>query len=339
MATHSHSSLERFEKCPLAYRLRYVDRVMDRLGESLEQHLGLCVHATLEWLHVRVHDGILPLWAEILEDFEKRYDGGWTDSIRLVHPDRTRDGYRLVGERCLRNYFEANTPFDEGSLVGAEWDFRLPISSADGAPIVRGVVDRITRLAPGRLQVHDYKTSSFVPARHELERSRQPALYVMAVRRAFPDAASGRVELVWHYLSSGIVFRFDMTDHRIEMIRRQTEELIETVQGCSDFPARPSRLCAWCEYGHICPENEYRQKVRASLEGEHEPEPGIDLVDRLERLTSLRREFERSFRDEKARIEQAIASHAADKGVGSVLGTRMEAVVSDGSKVRLRRKR
>ncbi len=339
MAIHSHSSLERFEKCPLAYRLRYVDRVRDRLGDTLEQHMGKCLHATLEWLHLRVHDGILPLWAEILADFEKRYDGGWSDSIRLVHPDRTRDSYRLVGQRCLRNYFEANTPFDEGSLVGAEWEFRLPISRADGAPIVRGVVDRISRLAPGRLQVHDYKSSSFVPPRHELERGRQPALYVMAVRRAYPDAASGRVELVWHYLSSGIVIRFDMTDGRLERIRRETEELIETVQSCSDFPARPSRLCAWCEFGHVCPENEYREKVRASLDGTRAPEPGIDLVDRLERLTSLRREFERSFREEKARIEQAIAEHAADQGVGSVLGTRMEAVVTDGPKVRLRRKR
>ncbi|MBW2260690.1 MAG: PD-(D/E)XK nuclease family protein [Deltaproteobacteria bacterium] len=339
MATHSHSSLERFEKCPLAYRMRYIDRIRDRLGESLEQHLGKCVHSTLEWIHLRVHDGILPLWAEILDDFLKRYDGGWTDSIRLVHTDRTRESYRLVGERCLRNYFEANTPFDEGSLVGAEWDFRFPISRADGSPLVTGKVDRITRLAPGRLQVHDYKTSSFVPARHELERSRQPALYVMAIRRAYPDAASGRVELVWHYLNSGIMIRFDMTTGGLERIRRQTEELIETVQACTDFPARPTRLCAWCEYGHLCPENEYREKVRASLDGEREPEPGIDLVDRLERLTSLRREFEKSFREEKARIERTIASHASEQGVNSVLGTRMEAVVTDGAKVRLRRKR
>jgi putative RecB family exonuclease len=337
MTAFSHSRLEKFEQCPLAYRMRYVDRVRDRLGDTLEQHMGKCLHATLEWLHVRVNDGILPLWAEILDDFHGRYDGGWSDSIRLVHPDRTRDGYRQVGERCLRNYFEANTPFDEGSLVGAEWDFRFPLSRASGSPLLTGRVDRVSRLAAGRLQVHDYKSSSFVPPRHQLERSRQPALYVMAVRRAYPD--TGRVELVWHYLSSGIVIRFEMSDRRLERIRTETGELIETIEACSDFPAHPSRLCAWCEFGHICPENEYREKVRASLQGERTPEPGIELVDRLERLTALRREFERSFRDEKARLEEAIRAHAGQRGVGSVLGTRMEAVVSGDARVRLRKKR
>jgi putative RecB family exonuclease len=339
MPTHSHSSLERFEKCPLAYRMRYVDRIKDRLGETLEQHLGKSVHSTLEWLHLRVHDGILPLWEEILEDFLRRYDGGWPDSIRLVHPDRTRDGYRQVGTRCLRNYFETNTPFDRGSLVGAEWDFRFPLSSTEASPVITGKVDRISRTAPGQLEVHDYKTSSFVPPRHELERSRQPAIYVLAVRHLLPDAASGRIDLVWHYLSSGIVIRFDMTAGRLERIRRETAHLIDSILSATDFPARPSRLCAWCEFGHLCPENEYREKVRESLEGRREAEPGIVLVDRLERLRDLKREFERAHRQEKKDLEDAIADHARAQGVSAVLGSRMEAVVTDENRVRLRRKR
>jgi hypothetical protein len=314
-----------------------VDRRTDRLGDTLEQYMGKTLHTTLEWLHKRVADGATPLWEEILEDFHRRYDGGWNDSIRIVKKERTREGYRGVGERCLRNYFEANTPFDEGSLVGTEWDFRFRLGG-DDAPVVAGKVDRISRIAPGYLQVHDYKSSMFVKGRDVLERSRQPGLYAMAVRRAWPDAAEGRVELVWHYLTAGIVIRFEIPQRRLEWMRRETAELIAKVEAAETFEARPSKLCGWCEYNHVCPEFGYREKVRGALE-DREDEPGVALVDRLERLVAMRREFERAFKDEKAGLERAIAEHARQNGVGSVVGTSMEAVVTGEAKVRLRKKR
>jgi putative RecB family exonuclease len=337
MPTHSHTSLELFERCALAYRMRYVDRLADRLGDTVEQHAGKSVHATLEWLHRRVDQGMLPLWEEILADFHRRFDGGWSDDIRMVRPDRTRDGYRAVGERCLRNYFENNTPFEGGSLVGTEWDFRFPISS--GGPFVTGRIDRLTRIAAGHLEVHDYKTGSFVPPREQVERSRQAGLYALAVKSALPEVAAGRLDLVWHFLSSGIVMRFDMRPALLERIRRDTALLISRVEAASRFEPRPSKLCDWCEYGHVCPEFGYREKVRACVDSGSAPEPGVALVDRLDRLVALHREIERAYRSERERIEIAIAGHAAEHGVTTVPGTRMEAAISDGEKVRLRRRR
>jgi putative RecB family exonuclease len=336
MPTHSHSSLERYERCPLAYRYRYVDRLKDRLGDSLEQYTGKAVHDTLEWLHLRVADGGLPLWEDIRDDFLRRYDRGWSDSIRLVHPERTREGYREVGKRCVRNYFENNTPFNQGSLIAAEWEFRLPLG--DDGPWMTGRVDRVTRRAPGHIEVHDYKTGSFVPGRVELERSRQAALYAMAVRRAYPDVEDGRLDLVWHFLASGIVIRFEIRPATVERIRRETLELIDQVLATTQWPARPTRLCAWCEYGHVCPENEYREKVRQSIAGEAGPEPGVELVDRLSRLQDLRREVEAAYKVERAKLEAGIVEHADSEGVTVVLGSAKEAVVKDG-KVRLRKRR
>lgn len=336
MPTWSHSRIERFENCPLAYRYRYLDRRTDRLGDSLEQHLGKSVHATLEWVHQRANDGASPLLSEAVEDFLERYDGGWTDDIRLVHPERTREGYRVVGERCLQNYFEINAPFDEGSLVGTEWDFRFPLG--EGAPVVTGKVDRVTRIAPGHLQVHDYKTSAYAKGRDVLERSRQPGLYALAVRRMWPDAAGGRVELIWHYLTAGIVIRFEIPQRRLERIRDETVSAIDRISSAATFEARASRLCDWCEFNHVCPEHGYREKVRGTLEQGQEPEPGVALVDRLDRLQALRRDFEKAYRAEKEGLERAIIDHARTQGVGAVVGSHKEAVVREG-KVRLRKKR
>jgi putative RecB family exonuclease len=337
MPTFSPSALDLFERCPLAYRLRYVDRVDDTLGETIEQYLGKTVHATLEWLHGRASDGARPMWHEILEDFHDRYDGRFHDAIRIVKPERTREGYRAVGEKCLRNYFEANTPFDDEGLVAIEWDFHVPLAEDPASPRLRGRVDRISRVASGHLRIHDYKTGGYVPSRQDLERSRQPLIYALAVGRAFPETTAGRIELVWHYLQSGMRVPFEIRPARLERGARAIGRLIEQIGATTRFAARPSPLCPWCEFGHLCPELSYRRRVTTTTA--REPEPDVALVDRLERLTRLRREFEKAFRREKAELDGAVARRADEEGVTALVGTRMEAVVGDGGKVRLRKRR
>jgi putative RecB family exonuclease len=338
LPSYSPSALDLFEKCPLAFRYRYVDRLKDTLGETLEQYLGKTVHSTLEWIHLRAHEGAPPMWHEILEDFHERYDGGWSDSIRIVKKSRTREGYRKVGERCARNYYEVNTPFDRGSLVGIEWDFSLPLIPQGQSPTIRGRIDRVTRIAYGHLEVHDYKTGSHVPSRQDLERSRQPMLYALAVGRSYPEAAEGRIDLIWHYLQSGIRIPFSYRQDRIRRGIDETMALTAIIEGTERFDPRPSPLCPWCEYGHVCPEYGYREEVReATSTGARDA--GVDLVDRLERLTALKREFEHSFRDEKTALERAIVAHGSEKGVQAVIGTRMEALISDQEKIRLRKRK
>lgn len=339
MPAYSPSALDLFEKCPLAFRYRYVDRLQDRLGETLEQFLGKTVHSTLEWVHTRAADGAPPLWHEILQDFHNRYDSGFSDDTRIVKQERTRSGYRKLGERCLRNYYEANTPFDAHSLVGVEWDFRFRILPESTSPLVTGRIDRISRVSRLHIQVHDYKTGSYVPPRHELERSRQPRIYALAVRHAFPDVQEGRVELVWHYLQSGMRATFEIREAGLRRCVQEVTDLVRTIEKEEAYAPRPSRLCPWCEYGHVCPEFSYRSQVDQSATSPLGPEEGLLLVDRLERLTALRREFERDYKRQKSDLEEAIVDRARLRGVGALVGSRKEAVVSKDGRVRLRKRR
>ncbi len=339
LSSYSPSALDLFEKCPLAFRYRYVDRIPDPLAETLEQYMGKTVHSTLEWVHKRAADGAPPMWHEILEDFHGRYDRGWSDDIRIVNPHRSREGHRSVGERCLRNYFEANTPFDSGSLVGTEWEFRFMIDERAGRPWLTGRIDRVSRNENGLIEIHDYKTGAHVPPRQELERSRQAMIYALAARHAYPQATNGRVQLVWHYLQSAITVPFEIRESALASRSQVIMMLITEIESTTDYKARPSRLCPWCEYGRICPEFCYREQTRTTAPAHGKNIGGPDLVDRLQRLGALHREIEKAYRAERRAVEKALVEHARENGIATVPGTGVEAVIGADSTVHIRKRK
>jgi len=54
MAIYSHSKLSTFEKCPLKFKFRYIDKIIPEIQKSIESHLGSSVHDALEWLYIQV---------------------------------------------------------------------------------------------------------------------------------------------------------------------------------------------------------------------------------------------------------------------------------------------
>ena len=98
--TVSFSRLATLQICPLAYQLKYVQRVSSASGIT-ELYLGELIHDTLAWIHSR--QGPLPTLEEILLWFRRRIDttmncGGLGSNRRLVETRRT-DATGVLGCR------------------------------------------------------------------------------------------------------------------------------------------------------------------------------------------------------------------------------------------------
>jgi len=247
---YSHSRLNTFEKCPLQYRYRYLDKIK-RETQSIEAFLGKRVHETLEKLYRDLLASRTPSLDELLVLYHKSWNENFSDKVTIVKTGFGPDHYRDIGVACVTKFYRSEHPFDDGTTLGLEERVTLALDE-EGRYQLQGYIDRLVRQEGGVLEIHDYKTSSgWLPRESDLRKDRQLTIYRMAVAKRFPEARE--IRLVWHYLVSGQTFRSDRTPEEIERQRRQMIGLIDTIEAAKEFPAKVSVLCDWCEYRGICP--------------------------------------------------------------------------------------
>jgi putative RecB family exonuclease len=260
LPTWSHSRLSSFEKCPLQYRYRYVDRIR-RDSFGVEAFMGQRVHEGLEHLYRRKGAGKTPRLDEVLGVFRRRWQEEFSPRVKVVRKGQVAEDYRAEGEKCLRGYYHKNAPFDDGETLAIEDKVEFSLD-ASGRYRILGYIDRVSRQAPGVYEIHDYKTAANIPGDDELRRDRQLTFYQMAVRDRHADARE--VRLVWHFLQQGERRVSTRTEAEIEAHRRQAVRLIDTIEAAKEFPARTSMLCLWCEYRDICPAQKDRVAAEAA---------------------------------------------------------------------------
>lgn len=250
MPVWSHSRLSSFEKCPLQFRYRYVDKIRrDTFG--IEAFLGNRVHEALEHLFRRKWEGRkTPRLDEVLAFYRGRWAAEHNDKVVIVRRGQVAEDYRVEGERYLRNFYLRHAPFDDGETVGLEVKVEFALD-AGGRYRILGYIDRLVRRGPGEYEIHDYKTSAWRPSDDELRRDRQLTFYQIAVRDRHQDARD--VRLVWHFLAQGERRTATRTEAEIEEHRRQAMRLVDRIEAAREYPARPSPLCRWCEFRDICP--------------------------------------------------------------------------------------
>lgn len=249
MPLYSHSRLGSFEKCPLQYRYRYIDRIR-REVKGIEAYMGNLVHQVLEGLYTEVADGKCPPVDALVGRYHERWDATYSDRIRIVKKKFTADHYRAIGERCIRNYYRSHDPFDDGVTLGLEQRVQI---SLDGSKRyqVQGFIDRLSRVETGVYAIHDYKTSSRLPSDGDLRQDRQLTFYEMGVRERYPDARE--VRLIWHYVAFDQDLVSSRTTAELDEHRRKAILLIDTIEAATEHPPHESALCRWCDYRDICP--------------------------------------------------------------------------------------
>ena len=249
MAVYSHSRLSCFENCPRQFHYRYVERIAVD-SESIEAFLGKRVHDVLERLNRFVLRGLVPSLAKVVERFRsewhEHFDAG---RVRIVRSEMPAASYREVGERCLGNHYRRHYPFDRDETLGIEAHVAFSLDGGDRYRM-QGYVDRIARAPDGALEIHDYKTGRFVPSQQSLDDDRQLALYQLGLEERY---GAGEVRLVWHYLQRNQLRVSTRTRGQLDGLRGRTIELIDRIEAERAYDPKPSALCTWCEFNHLCP--------------------------------------------------------------------------------------
>ena len=254
MSLFSHSRLSSYENCPLQYRLRYVDQVEIERRQTVESFMGSQVHRALQFLHDRLLDGIVLTETELLASLRAEWQRDWHGNIQIVRSENSADDYLRTAERCLRNYYRANAPFDNDRTIGTEVEVLFTLDEGEDVQI-RGYLDRLAQPEPGVYEIHDYKTSRRLPSQADVDQDRQLGLYQLAIQTRHPDARE--VRLVWHFVAHNRKFVSHRNSGALERLKRETLAVVARIANATeanDFPAKRSRLCDWCDYRAVCPE-------------------------------------------------------------------------------------
>lgn len=311
MSVFSHSRIDTFETCPKKYEFAYVLKA-PKGPEGIEAFMGSRAHEALEWLYEQIRACRVPDEEDTVAVFVDAWDAAWSDDVRVTRADRIADDYRAIGEKAVREYYRRYHPFDQGVTVGLE--MRIALRLDDDHEIV-GYIDRLTKVADGVWEIHDYKSGGSLMSQDRADADRQLALYELAVREMYPDAR--QMSLVWHYVAFDHEVRSCRSPQQLEDLRAQVLESVRHIEAQTEFPTRTSSLCDWCDYKPICPAWRHEAELAGLPPERLAEEPRVALVDRYVAVT----EEIASLTKEKDELAAEIVRRADRDGLDQVFGT------------------
>lgn len=185
----------------------------------------------------------------------------------------------------------------------------------EGRYKIVGFIDRLAIAPDGTYEIHDYKTNGSLPTQKDKDEDKQLALYQIGVKDMWSDAHS--IKLFWHYLVFNREISSSRTDEDIEKLKAEKIALINEIESATEFPPRESSLCSWCSYQAICPLWKHIFIIERLPEKEISKEEGVQLVDRLERLQSTRKEIE----DEIEKTKEKLIAYSEREGMDRIFGS------------------
>ena len=240
---YSAAKIELFDRCPLAYRLKYIDKVPEVAPEIYLE--GRAFHQVAE----RYVTWCLEHGRRTDFDYLARLEREKAAELPTELEESFRDLCRTYVESHIVDFHDADDVLIE-ERIGIGKDFS-PCDYFDDGCFLRGVVDLAVK-QNSTVTLTDYKTTWRVPPKAEDEKSLQMAAYALLIFSLFPDAE--RVQVVLDYVRYGVEHRFTIDRSREDEIRERILARILRIEREGEFRARVSSFCEWCPFSYTCPE-------------------------------------------------------------------------------------
>lgn len=248
MPIYSDSKLSTFEKCPLKFKFKYIDKLTPDFKESIEGFVGNKVHKALEWLYKQVAQGIIPELDQVIQHYIEIWNRDFNNEVKIINQEFNAEYYFNQGIKFLINYFLENSPFKDNTIA-TEKRIILDLDP-QGKYKIQGYIDRIVHNKVTNIfEIHDYKTGA-PKSQDELDNDRQLALYCLAIKQAFENVRD--VHLIWHFLAFNEKRISKRTNEQLEKLKQKVIQLIDEIESTQHFPSKPSALCDWCEFQSSC---------------------------------------------------------------------------------------
>lgn len=240
----SATAIETYQKCPLKYRLSFLDRVPE--SESKPQMaFGSIIHRVLQRYHEPkkelTEDRILRLLDEEWNQDEFDYSA-------------REEKFREQGESILKEYVR-RTEHDPPNVLFREHSFEFTLAKN---VIIRGKIDRIDEI-DGGYNVIDYKTSKTTS---KAEKSIQLAIYCLYFEQTTEENIKGTPASSSLYFLRELenpVSTYSFSTDELNIVKDLILETSEKIRS-NDFEPKTGFHCNWCDYKHLlCPEWEAKE--------------------------------------------------------------------------------
>ena len=244
----SASALQRYERCPLQFKLEREWRIPGEVPAALQY--GATMHRVLRnyYDHLRYDRPIGD--AELIQFFK--------DDLRDAHlEDRYQhELYERQGVDQLKEFLAACRRSSAPEVLHTEEGFEIQI----GNSTVVGRIDRMDRLEDGSVSITDYKTGK-PQSQDDADESLQLSIYALAA------------QLKWGYAVDRLVF-YNLQENTSVVAHREPAELEDTRKKVEEvaakiaegqFNAKPGFYCAFCAYANICPAREKPTQIAPNV--------------------------------------------------------------------------
>jgi len=320
---YSHSRIETFKNCPKKFYFQYIEKPEIEEKNGIEAFLGSMVHLALEKLHKDLKFTKVNSLEEILYYYSEEWEKNFDSTIEIVRKEYTKEHYKGMGKRFLTDYYNKYQPFDQGKTIGLEMEITLKF--LDEQNIIYnliGYIDRLTMITEEYFEIHDYKTNAHTKTQEEVDKDNQLALYAIAIKRMYPTVK--RVDLVWHFLESGLEMRSTRTDEELDVLEQEIINSIKEIERKTTtnvFPTKESTLCDWCSYKELCPAKNHLVMLKKLPENEYLKDEGVKLVEKYLELTKQKKEVVDKIDPELEKIKFAILNYSKTNNSERVYGT------------------
>jgi putative RecB family exonuclease len=243
---YSHSSISSFKQCQFKFKLRYIDKIIPEVKQTVEAFMGGIVHEILEELYINIKSGKVPEFNELQARLIEKWKSCWTNNILIVKQGMTKENYFESALRFLKNYYEKYFPFNHGEIIGVEEQIKITI---EGKELI-GYIDRLEKRGE-EYHIIDYKTNNWLKSQQDLDNDNQLATYQIAIMEKYN---TDKVILNWHFLNFNELLQSKRTKEQIELLKKELLKSINEIENAKEFKTCKSRLCDWCEYKSMCPE-------------------------------------------------------------------------------------
>ncbi|MDP2708992.1 MAG: UvrD-helicase domain-containing protein [bacterium] len=253
-AYFSYSQLAAYTNCPYQYRLAHILKI-PTLGKEMFS-FGKTMHAVLQKLFNLLNEkkgleqgelfgqsGAPAASSVSFEEILRLYEQSWIDD--WYESKQKKQERKQQGAEILKAFYEKyknNWP----EAIFLEKGFSCKIVSGQTAYAVRGAIDRIDKLEAG-LKLVDYKTGA-PKTKLTLADKEQLLIYQLAAGELFKQPVAA---LAFYYLDDNSELEFLGTAAELEKVKAKIIETIERIKQ-GEFPPRPGRLCAFCDFRGIC---------------------------------------------------------------------------------------
>lgn len=265
MRTQSYSSASMFKRCPMQYKLRYIDEKPTETTPALEH--GKAVHTCIAEPSVEKVSEKVKRESEVARNNYDLDEPG--DSTRVI-PIGTE--LLIPDEEDLFGFCGIVEGHELPFALTAEWE---PVEFNSSDAVFRGIIDYLRLSVIGNRVVDtlivDWKTGTSKADKFQLDGY---ALYCLLVFRS-------TVTSEFFYTQSATKDRYKYHPEEVLILADELRECLFDLASAEGFPTTPGKHCNWCSFKEDCPDAELFYSGNMTSE---------EVMERMKRKRKLKRE-------------------------------------------------